>query len=168
MNSIGPKAVQTVRLRPNGAEAAENFAARADAGPIELEQILHRHLVAVDADDFGDAGHLSGSVTQARSVDHDVDGAGKLLANYLVGYVLARHHHHGLETREGIARRVGVHGGHGAVVARVHGLQHVERFRPARFTHDDTVRTHTQGVDYKVALRNRSRAFDVHGARLQA
>ena len=38
-----------------------------------------------------------------------------------------------------------------AVVARVHGLQHVERLGAADLADDDAVGTHTQGVDHQVA-----------------
>ena len=108
------------------------------------------------------------AVAQTRHLHHDVDGGGKLSANHFVGNMLAGHHHHGLEPREGVPRRVGVDGGHRAVVTRVHGVQHVQRLGPTRFAHDDAVRAHTEGVDHQVALRNRARAFDVDRARFEA
>ena len=77
----------------------------------------------------------------------------ELLADHAIGNVRAGHHHHGFEAREGIARGVGVDGGHGAIVAGVHGLQHVERFGAARFADDDAVGPHTEGVDEQIALR---------------
>ncbi len=111
---------------------------------------------------------LRAAVAETRALHHQVDGRSQLLANHLVGHVLAGHHDHGFETRESVARRVGVDGGHGAVVARVHGLQHVERFGAARFAHDDAVGPHTQRIDHQIARRDGARAFDVGRARFKA
>ena len=43
-----------------------------------------------------------------------------------------------------------------AVVARVHRLQHVERFLAAHLAHDDPVRPHTQAVDQQLPLPHRA------------
>jgi hypothetical protein len=53
---------------------------------------------------------------------------------------------------DGVARRVGVNGGHRAFVAGVHGLQHVEGFFAADLAHDDAVGAHTQAVDEQLPL----------------
>ena len=42
-------------------------------------------------------------------------------------------------------------GGHAAVVAGIHGLQHVERLAAADLTDDDTVWAHAQGVAHEIA-----------------
>ena len=55
-----------------------------------------------------------------------------------------------------IARAVGVNGGQRSVVARVHRLQHVQRFTATDFADDDAVRTHTQAVDQQFALPHRA------------
>jgi hypothetical protein len=56
----------------------------------------------------------------------------------------AGHQHHRLEARERIARRVGVHGRHAAVVTGIHRLQHVERFGAAALADDDAIGAHAQ------------------------
>jgi hypothetical protein len=43
---------------------------------------------------------------------------------------------------------------HRAVVARVHGLEHVQHLVAADLADDDAVGTHTQGVAHQVALRD--------------
>ena len=86
---------------------------------------------------------------------------GDLLAHRLFRQVGRAHRDHGLDTGQRVARRVGVDGGQRAVVAGVHGLQHVERFLAADLADDDAVGTHTQGVDDQLALANRALAFDV-------
>jgi hypothetical protein len=59
-------------------------------------------------------------------------------------------------------------GGHRTIVTCVHGLHHVERLRAAALADDDAVRAHAEGVDDQVPLRDGARAFDIHGAGLQA
>jgi hypothetical protein len=39
-------------------------------------------------------------------------------------------------------------------MARIHGLQHIESFLPAYFSHDDSVRTHPQTVDNQLSCLN--------------
>ena len=84
------------------------------------------------------------------------------------GNVQAAHGDHGFEAAQRVARRVGVNRGQRAVVAGVHGLQHVQRFLAAHLTDDDAVGTHTQRVDHQLALLDRAFAFDVGGPRFQA
>src|ERR1035438_981808 len=168
VNAVGLQPVQTDGPRAGGVETAQHLAPRADAAALELEDVLHLHQVVFHAHHFGDAGGFAGAVGHAGGVHHDVDGAGELLPDDFVGHVLAGHHDHGFETREGVARRIGVHRGHGTVVAGVHGLQHVERFGAAGFAHDDAVGAHTEGVDHQVALGDGAGAFDVGGAGFQA
>ena len=77
------------------------------------------------------------------------------------------HRDHGFDTSDGIARRVGVQRGHRAFVTRVHGLQHVERFRSAALADDDSFGPHTQGVFHQVGGGDRAFAFDVRRPRFQ-
>ena len=59
-----------------------------------------------------------------------------------------------------------MHGTEGAFVARVHGVQHVERLRAADLTDDDAVRAHSQGVAQQVALSDLALAVQVGRPRL--
>ncbi len=54
-----------------------------------------------------------------------------------------------------------------AVVAGVHGLEHVERFFAADFADDDTVRAHTESVDDEVPLPDSAAAFNVGWTRFK-
>ena len=92
---------------------------------------------------------------------------GDLLAdgNQLHVRVGQRDHH--LQTRNGVARAVGVHRGQRSVVAGVHGLQHVQRFLAAHLADHDAVRPHTQAVDQQFPLPHRAVAFEVGRAGFQ-
>jgi hypothetical protein len=52
-------------------------------------------------------------------------------------------------------------------MARVHRLQHVDRFFTADFAKDDSVWAHTERVDYQLPLTNSTLAFDVWRARFK-
>ena len=60
--------------------------------------------------------------------------------------------------------RVGVDGGHRALVAGVHGLDHVEGLGAAALADDDPVGPHTQGVLDQVGRRDGAPALDVRRA----
>ena len=104
---------------------------------------------------------------QAVLVDDQVDGGRDLLADGAQRQVDAGHQHHRLEAGEHVARRVGVAGRHRAVVAGVHGLEHVERLAAAALADDDAVGPHAQGVAHQVADGDRALALDVRRPRLQ-
>jgi hypothetical protein len=53
-------------------------------------------------------------------------------------------------------------------VARVHGLQKVERLRSAHLAHDDAFGTHTQAVLDEIAHGDLALAFEVGRARFEA
>jgi len=90
-----------------------------------------------------------------------------LLADGLDREVDPRHQDQGLQPGQGVARAVGVDGGHGPVVACVHGLQHVQGFFSTNLANDDAVRTHTQTVYDQLTLSHLPFTFDVWWARLQ-
>ena len=99
---------------------------------------------------------------------HDeVDGRRDLVANRLVRQIQVGHRHHRVEAVQRVARRVGVDGRQAAVVAGVHGLQHVDGFVAADLAHDDAIGPHTQGVDDELPLPDGALAFDVGRARLE-
>src|SRR6476659_4859207 len=138
-----------------------------DTGLLEDEHVLHDDDVAFYALDLGDVDDLPGPVLEAALLDDEVDRRGDLLADGPQGQVDAGHQDHRLEPRQHVARAVGVAGGHRAVMARVHGLQHVERFARTALPDDDPVRPHAQGVADELADRDGALAFDVRRARLE-
>ena len=83
-----------------------------------------------------------------------------------IGQVEAGHADHHLEPAERVAGVVGMDGRHAAVVAGVHGLEHVERLGPAALADDDPVGPHAQGVADQVAGGDLALALDVGRAGL--
>ena len=77
------------------------------------------------------------------------------------------HLHHVLDAGQRVARGVGVDGGHAAVVAGVHRLQHVERLAAAHLADDDAVGPHAQRVADQIALRDLAASFQTGGAGFQ-
>ena len=74
---------------------------------------------------------------------------------------VGRHQHQHFQPLDHLAGAVGVDGGHRAVVAGVHGLDHVEGLGPAALADDDPVGPHAQGVLHQIADRVLARPFDV-------
>ena len=137
-------------------ELAEHVALRVDARALEREDLRHRDDVALHAVDLLEADHATAPVLVARDLDHDVDGRGHLRAERAHREGDAGHRDHGLDPAQRVARRVGVDRGERAVVAGVHGLQHVERLGAAHLADDDAIRPHAQRVAHEVALRSTS------------
>ena len=144
-------AVRALRPDARGAEPADDLAVLRDAHLLEHEDLLHGDHVTFHAGDLRDARHLARAVGHARLLHDDLDGRGNLLPHGLLGQVHVAHRDHRFDTREGVARRVGVNRGERTVVAGVHGLQHVERLFAAHLADDDAVGAHTEGVDRRAA-----------------
>ena len=113
---------------------------------VEQEQVLEGDDVALHALHLGDVGDAAGAVPQAGEVHDEVDGRRHLLADGPDGQVEAGHQGHGLEAGQRVAGAVGVDGGERAVVAGVHGLEHVEGLAATALPDDDPVGPHAQGV----------------------
>src|SRR4029453_9883726 len=140
-----------------------------DAGAVvEGEDVLEGDDVALHADDLGDMGDAAGAVLQPRLVDDQVDGRGDLLADGPHRDVDPGHQDHGLQPRQHVAGRVGVDGGQRAVVAGVHGLEHVEGLAAPDLADHDPVGAHPQGVADQVADGDLAPALDVGRAVLEA
>ena len=110
---------------PVGSQVAVDLALR-DARLLEGEDLLHDDDVAFHALDLGDAGDPACAVLEAGLVDDEVDSGGDLLADGPQRQVHTGHEDHRLHAREHVAGAVGVTRRHRAVVAGVHGLEHVE------------------------------------------
>src|ERR1700741_2967314 len=137
-----------------------------DTGLFEDEDVLHDDDVAFHALDLGDVDDLPGPVLEAALLDDQVDRRGDLLADGADREGDAGHEDHRLEARQHVAGAVGVTGRHRAVVARVHGLEHVQRLTGAALSDDDPVGPHPEGVPDELADRDRALAFDVRRAGL--
>ena len=145
---------------PGRLEAALDLALD-DAGLLEDEHVLHDDDVAFHALDLGDVDDLAGPVLEPALLDDQVDRRGDLLADGADRQVDAGHEDHRLEPRQHVARAVGVAGRHRAVVAGVHGLEHVQRLAGAALPDDDPVGPHAERVADELADRDRALALDV-------
>ena len=117
---------------------------------------------------LGDRGHLALAVGLTLQLHDELDGAGDLAADRGDRHRQAGHADHLLETRDGVARRVGVDRGHRAFMTGVHRLQHVEGFLAAALAEDDAVGPHAQRVLDEFALTDFAFALDVRRPRLHA
>src|SRR5690242_1741972 len=102
MNPVRLQPVEAHGPRSGRAKTAEDLAPRADPATLEFVYVLHIDEIVFHSDHFGDTSDLAGAVAQARAVDHNIDRARELLPNHLVRHMLASHHHHRLEPREGV------------------------------------------------------------------
>ncbi len=90
-----------------------------------------------------------------------------LLSHRPFGDIEIGHGTHVLDAAQRVPLGVGMHRGHGTLVAGVHGLQHVKSFFAANLAHHDAVGTHTQAVDYQLPLAYGALALDVRRTRFQ-
>src|SRR5262249_56542162 len=97
----------------------------------EPEQIVHADNVIFHAGDFGYLDNFAGAAGQAGHLHDNVNRRGQLAADDPDGDVEAGHADHHFQTTQSVARFVGMDGGQAAVVAGVHGLEHVQGFRAA-------------------------------------
>src|ERR1700738_3923918 len=107
-----------------------------------FEDLLHLQDVAFKAGDLGDRGDTALAIGQTLKLHDHLDGGRDLAAHGCNRHRHAGHADHLLETRDRVARRVGVDRRHRAFVTGVHGLKHVEGFLAAALAEDDAVWTH--------------------------
>src|ERR1019366_6413866 len=150
---------EKTRAHAGGREMALHGAVRPSAGAYVFEDFLHLDDVAFQPGYFRDRRDLALAVRLARELHDELDGAGDLAAD--------RGHRH-RQARDGVARRIGVNGGHRAFVAGVHRLQHVEGFLAAALAEDDAVGPHAQRVLDQLALADFALALDIGRPRLHA
>ena len=151
-----------------GLEVALEVAVLVDAhAEVEQEDVLEGDDVALHALHLGDVGDAAGAVTQAGEVHDEVERRGHLLADGPHRQVEAGHERHRLDAGQRVARAVGVDRGDRAVVAGVHGLEHVEGLAATALADDDAVGPHAQAVADEVADGDLALALDVRRAGLQ-
>ena len=96
-----------------------------------------------------------------------MDRARDLLADGAHRQVHAAHQHHGLHPGQRVAGGIRVQRGERAVVSRIHGLEHVQRFPAPALADDDAVGPHPQRIAHQVPDGDLPLAFDVRRPRLQ-
>ena len=167
LNAADLEFLEEARPQAGRHEVTKYLAVVVEAGLLEAEDILRRDSRALHLLDLSDVGDLAATVAQARLMDDQVDGRRDLLADGALGQLEAGHHDHRLESREDVARAVGMGRRQRAVVARVHGLQHVERLARADLANDDAVGAHTQGIAHEVADGDSALALEIGRARFE-
>src|SRR3954454_7767515 len=148
-------------------ELALDLSIGADPRLAEAEDLLHRHDLAFHSGQLRYADELAAAIGQAGDLDDNVDRRSDLRAGRFRGDVDPTHPDHLLDTRERIARSIGVDRGHRAIVTGVHRLEHVERFTGANLAEDDPVGPYAQRVLDEVALSDFALPLDVRGASLE-
>ena len=111
---------------------------------VPLEHVLQGDDVALHAEHLGDVGDATAAVAEPLDVDDEVECRGDLLPDGPGREVEAGHEHHRLDAGQRVTRGVGVDRGERAVVAGVHGLEHVEGLGAADLADDDAVGPHAQ------------------------
>ena len=127
-----------------GTEPPLDPAVDTDAIDDVLEERLGGDDAAFHASEGGNLVHLPAAIRVALEMHDELQRGGDLLADDELGQVAVTHEHHRLESGERRAHGVRVDGRHRAVMAGVHGLQHLERLAAAALADDDAVGTHTQ------------------------
>jgi hypothetical protein len=159
--------VQELGAQAGGHQGALLGAALAARGHLVVEDVLEQDDVALHALHLGQAGDHAAAVGHPGDLQDDVEGGGDLLPDGPDRQLEAGHQHHGLQAADGVPGGVGVHGGHGALVAGVHGLEHVEGLGGTTLTHDDAVGPHPQRVLDQIPDGDLAPALGVCGPGLQ-
>ena len=111
---------------------------------------------------------LARAVLETVQLDDQVDRAGDLLADRLERQIETGHEDQRLEPRERLAGAVRMDRGQRAVMAGVHGLEHVQRFTTTALSNHDAIRAHAQGVDDQLANGDAAFAVDIGRTSLEA
>jgi hypothetical protein len=137
--------------------------------PQVVGEVAHARAHAAPlVDHLRDAHDAAGTCAETGDLDDQVDRRLDLVAHRRQRQRDVAHEDHGLEAAERVGRRVGVTGRQRPLVARVHGLQHVERLRAARLADDDPIRAHAQRVAHEGPQRHRTEAVGVGRPRFEA
>ena len=145
----------------------DDLAAQAFALDLEVEDVVEGGDIAFHAADIGDLDHPAHAVALALDLHDQVHGADDLGQDGAGRQAHVAHLHHVLDAGQRVARGVGVDGGHAAVMAGVHRLQHVERLAAAHLADDDAIGPHAQRVAHQVALGHLAASFQAGEPGLQ-
>jgi len=85
---------------------------RTDALPFKDDNVLHGHSVLGEPDNLGNVCHSTNAIAEPGDLDNDCNGGCDLLAYRFIRQVKLSHQRQRFETRDRVARGVGVNGGH--------------------------------------------------------
>src|SRR5207245_11002272 len=131
---------------------ASHLATLVDPMTLKYEDVLHGDDIGFHAGDFRDGNQLARAIGHARDLDYRVDRGSNLVPHSAFRNIEIGHGNHIFHAGQCVALRVGVDRGQGTLMARVHGLQHVEGLFATHLAHHDSIRTHTQTVDHQLTL----------------
>ncbi len=163
------QAVKESRAQAGAVQSAPVAATRVKARvKVEEKQILEHDDFALRTLHLSDVRDLPGAVFEPRLMQDQVDGRRHLLADRALSQLDVGHHHHRFHPRQRVSWRVGVNSGDGAIVARVHRLEHVEGGLVTYFADDDPVWPHTHRVADEVTDGDLTAFLQVGRPRLQS
>src|SRR5205823_7277523 len=110
--------VEEVRTKSRRPELAEHRSVLQNALDLEFVELLERDHLRLHALDLGDRDDATSAVLEPLELDDQVERRSDLLTDRADRQVEPGHHHHRLDSRERVSRRVGVHRRQGAFVAR--------------------------------------------------
>src|SRR5207248_4347158 len=119
--------IEAHRTDAGGGVITDGLALFTDANLLEHEDLLVLDLAALDTDDLGDRDDLARTAAQTLLLHDDVHRRRHLLTDRARRKVGAGHQHQRFQAAQALVRVAGVERRHRAVVAAVHGLEHVPR-----------------------------------------
>src|SRR6185312_9920947 len=152
---------------PRRAMAPKKLAVFILAGNFVNQKILQRDRFFFHTEHFGDVRNLARTIAQTRRLHDDVNRPADHLTNSLDRKRITTLHDHRFETAQCFARAVGVQRPHRTVVARIHSLQEVERFRSTNLADDDPLGPHTKTILDKIPHPDLAFAFEVRRTRFE-
>ena len=116
---------------------------------------------------FGDGDDPPGAVGGPPQMHDGIDGGGHMVPDRLHSQALIGGRGQRGQAAQSVDRAVGVHCGEAPGVARVQGVQQIQRLRAPHLSHHQPVGTHPQRVAHEVADRHRPSTLAGLGPGLQ-
>jgi hypothetical protein len=134
---------------------------------VRLDQVVGQQPSGLHPGHLDDLGQDAPAVGAQAELADQVDGLGDHVGHDPIREGFFGHLGVGVQLGQGLAGRVGVDGAHGALMAGVHGIEHVEGFGAADLPDDDPGWSHAQGLADQLADADLADAFQVGEAALQ-
>src|SRR5579885_876608 len=129
--------------------------------------VLGRYDISLEANDLCNVGNAARTITKPRRLDDDINRGNNHFTDGFRRQRESAHRDHRFETADCFAGRVCMQSTHRAVVAGVHGLQEIERFRPAHLADDDPFRAHAQAISNEIAHCDGAISFEIWRTRFK-
>ena len=135
-----------------------------NSGAFEMKDLMENELAEItEAIDFRDRCDASRAVGKPGLLNDDVNARRDLFTNRSRGQVETGHHAERFHALQRFLGAVRVCGRHGALVACVHGLKHVDRLTAAALTDHDSIRPHAKRILEKISNAVGTAALDIRG-----